>query len=211
MRRRLTARLWIGLGVALTAITIAGCARNRSLLRNAAGTLGDRQAGVYVTGVDFEHGRLASAADCTAPDRPVARDAISRGQMLEMPPSGGEAGARYAKADVYGFRACDGADVRFVAGENYRVEHAPPLLLYERKRRVSVGKGSRLVYDHFFSTSPADSVRPLTLLSLKEAYPTNHRFHDLLDLAFRSDDELMRYDDFHHEYRVARILRETMP
>ena len=26
---------------------------------------------------------------------------------------------------------------------------------------------------------------------------------------FRGDEELIRYDDFHHAYRVARLLRET--
>jgi hypothetical protein len=54
-------------------------------------------------------------------------------------------------------------------------------------------------------------VRPLTLDALKRAYPENHRFHDLIDLAFRSNEELIRYDDFHHEYRIARLLRATLP
>ncbi len=43
------------------------------------------------------------------------------------------------------------------------------------------------------------------------ACPENHRVHDLLALAFQRDDELVQYDDFHHEYRVARLLRETLP
>ena len=205
---------WVGtLGIAVAAITVAGCAQNHSLLRNAAGTLAPASAGVYATAADFDQGRLASVVACESDERPIARNAFSRTPVVEMPASNGAgASIRYTKADVFGFRACDGSDVRFVGAESYRIQRAAPLVLYERERRVSVGRGgSRLVYDHFFSTSAADSVRPLTLLALKEAYPANHRFHDLLDLAFRSDDELMRYDDFHHEYRVARILRETLP
>ena len=31
------------------------------------------------------------------------------------------------------------------------------------------------------------------------------------DAGRLADEELTRYDDFHHEYRVARLLRETLP
>lgn len=195
--------------VVVTALS-AGCVQNRSLLRGASGTLAPVRAGVFTTAGDFEKGQLVAVVDCETTTRPIARDAFVRDKVVEISSAGSTSGARYAKADIFGFRACDGSEIRFVAGENYRIERAVPLYLYERERRISAGKGgSRLVYDHFFSSSASDSVRPLTLLALKQAYPTNHRFHDRLDLAFRSDDELMRYDDFHHEYRVARILRET--
>ncbi len=118
----------------------------------------------------------------------------------------------FAKAAIFGFRACDGADVRFVHSTNCRVVRAPPLYLYEHEYRVSAGKGgSQPVTDYAFSTTAGDSVRPLTMDALKRAYPENHRFHELLDLAFRSDKELIRYDDFHHECRVARLLRATLP
>lgn len=124
---------------------------------------------------------------------------------------GAERERQYTRADVFGFRACDGTDMRFVRGDNLRIIRAPPLYLYEREYQISMGKsGWRRATEHAFSTSARDSVRPLTVDALKRAYPDNHRFHDLLDRAFRSNEELIRYDDFHREYRVARLLRETL-
>jgi hypothetical protein len=159
---------------------------------------------------DFETGRVSDLIACRSDSRPVDRDAFSRTAVVALP--GANQATQHAKADIFGFRACDGTDVRFMRGTNFHVVRAPPLYLYEREYRASRGKGgSRLVTEYAFSTTATDSVRPLTLDALKRAYPENHRFHDLLDLAFRSDEELTRYDDFHHEYRVARLLRQTLP
>ena len=101
--------------------------------------------------------------------------------------------------------------VRVVNGVTYRVVPADPLVLYTRERNVPSGKRFAVVVDAFFSTSPTASVLPLTLESLKRAYPDNHKFHDLLALAFHSDAELLRYDEHHSEFLVARLLRQSLP
>ncbi|HSQ02933.1 MAG TPA: hypothetical protein VLN59_02785 [Burkholderiales bacterium] len=166
-----------------------------------------------MTSVDYELGRLTDAITCQSESRPVNRDTFMRTAVVVMP--GGRQVRPYLKGTIFGFRACDGSEVRFVRGANLRVVRALPMYLYEHEYRISMGnRGSRLVTEHAFSTAAADSVRSLTMNALKQAYPENHRFHDLLDLAFRGDDELIRYDEFHHEYRVARLLRrsrETLP
>ena len=101
--------------------------------------------------------------------------------------------------------------IRIVNGERYRVLRAEPLVLYARERPVLEGKRFTTVVDRYFSTSPTAPVQPLKLETLKRAYPDNHKFHDLLTLAFRSDAELARYDDYHNEHLVARLLRQTLP
>ena len=168
-----------------------------------------RQSGLYVTAGDFDAHRLTDPIACASASRPLDRDAFGGAEVLSW--GGATPPAQYSKTGIFGFRACDGTDVRFVRGANFRVVRASPLYLYQHEYQVPMGRsGSRLVAEYFFSTTPADSVRPLTVDALKQAYPQNHRFHDLLDLAFRQDGELMRYDDFHHEYRVARLLRESV-
>lgn len=167
-----------------------------------------RQSGVFVTSADFASGLLTDAMECTSDSRPVDRAAFSETAVVSMPADGSR---QFAKATIFGFRACDGTDVRFVNGESYHVVRAPPLYLYEHEYRASRGKGGSQSLTHYlFSTTAGDSVRPLTLDALKRAYPENHLFHDQLDLAFRSNEELMRYDDYHHEYRVARLLRQSL-
>ena len=100
--------------------------------------------------------------------------------------------------------------VRVVSGEHYRVVRADPLYLYERDRSQLSGKRFATVTDRFFSTTANAPLRPLTLVELKSAYPNNHKFHDILTVAFANDADLMRWDGFHHEYLVARLLRQTL-
>ena len=100
--------------------------------------------------------------------------------------------------------------VRVVNGEHYRVIRADPLYLYEHDRSQLSGKRFATVTDRFFSTTANAPLRPLTLVELKSAYPKNHQFHDILTLAFTNDAELMRWDEVHHEYLVAHLLRQTL-
>ena len=107
--------------------------------------------------------------------------------------------------------ASDGAtSVRVVNGERYRVIRADPLYLYEHDRSQLEGKRLVTVTDRVFSTTAEARPRPLTLIELKRAYPDNHKFHDILTGAFANDADLMRWDGFHHEYLVARLLRQTL-
>lgn len=101
--------------------------------------------------------------------------------------------------------------VRVMSGEHYRVIRADPLYLYEHERSQLSGKRFATVTDRFFSTTANAPLRPFTLVELKRAYPDNHKFHDILTVAFANDAELMRWDEFHHEYLVARMLRQTLP
>ena len=106
-------------------------------------------------------------------------------------------------------RTSPSSEVRIVNGETYRVLRSETLVLYARERQVIEGKRFTTVVDRFFSTTPTAPVQPLTLETLKNAYPDNHKFHDMLTLAFRSDAELARYDDHHNEYLVTRLLRQS--
>ncbi len=59
---------------------------------------------------------------------------------------------------------------------------------------------------YFFITAASDELQPLTKTKLKEAFPTNHPFHDALDATFREDKELVLYDDFHKMYKISHLL-----
>ena len=102
-------------------------------------------------------------------------------------------------------------EVRVVSGVPYRVIRAEPLYLYERDKTVVVGKRFQAVPERYFSTGANTPLRPLALTELKKAYPDNHKFHDVLTLAFSNDAELMKWDSFHNEFLVSRLLRQSWP
>jgi len=57
---------------------------------------------------------------------------------------------------------------------------------------------------------PNAEVLPLTLRNLKNAFPDNHSFHDLLDMTFKNDANLNRYDEFHKMFKVNRLLAASI-
>ncbi len=59
---------------------------------------------------------------------------------------------------------------------------------------------------YYFVTAASNVLQPLTKTKLKEAFPTNHPFHDALDANFKEDKELIQYDDFHKMYKIDHLL-----
>ena len=46
--------------------------------------------------------------------------------------------------------------------------------------------------------------------NINKTFPDNHKFHNLLDMQFKSDDELIEYDRFHKCYKINQILKSSL-
>ena len=162
-------------------------------------------SGVYRSATEFVEARPFLAGSCGSGDHVIKIDARDDHAAFVVTHDGKR--ERVRKADVFGVRDCDGRDLRFIADRGYEVMAAGPLVLYRYTWRRY---GYRNWIDstaHYFSTSPTDKPIALTRMNLKRAFPTNHAFHDLLDLSFATDEALTAYDAFHGEYRLVRVLR----
>jgi hypothetical protein len=103
--------------------------------------------------------------------------------------------APIASADVRSFRT--------IGSERYEILEARDLVIYSTD--VIVRKGA-LEKEYFFSVGLGGEIVPLTILNLKNAFPNNHAFHDSLDMVFKNNSQLTKYDDFHKMYKVNRLL-----
>ena len=112
---------------------------------------------------------------------------------------------RYAKSDLFGFRACDGKDYRFVSNQEFRILEAKELYIYVQ--RVRSGRHVDEVY--YFSKGSNGTVLTLTLENLKHAFPDNHAFHDSLDQMFGARKDPAQYDRFHKMFQVNWLLIAT--
>ena len=163
------------------------------------------ESGVYRSAAEFTDARVSLAGSCEGGDHAVKIDARDDHAAFVVTHAGTR--QRVRKADVFGARDCDGRDLRFIGNRGYEVIAAGPLVLYRYTWRVY---GHRYWVDstaHYFSTSLSTEPIPLTRMNLKRAFPTNHAFHDLLDLSFATDAALTTYDAFHGEFRLIRIFR----
>ena len=99
--------------------------------------------------------------------------------------------------------AADQRSVRVVGNEQYQILEAKDIYIYSADILVRKGTTDKA---YFFSAGPNGEVLPLTIVNLKKAFPDNHRFHDVLDMAFKNDSQLTKYDDFHKMFKVNRLL-----
>jgi hypothetical protein len=97
----------------------------------------------------------------------------------------------------------DGRSYRTVGNKQYQILDTNPLYIYSLNAIVRKGAAETR---YFFSVGPTGDILPLTLLNLKNAFPENHKFHDSLDMMFRSDSGLNRFDKFHNMFTVNRLL-----
>ena len=75
---------------------------------------------------------------------------------------------------------------------------------------VNKGKGLVKTDEYFFSVHSDSDLKPLTIVELKNAFPTNQNFHYALDSYFRSDRELIAYDSFNKEYKVKHLFNQSI-
>ena len=99
--------------------------------------------------------------------------------------------------------AVDARNYRVVGNARYEILEAKELYIYSTDILVRKGTSEKA---YFFSLGANGEILPLTILNLKKAFPDNHTFHDLLDMAFKHDSDLTRYDDFHKTFKVNRLL-----
>lgn len=110
----------------------------------------------------------------------------------------------FNKNEVFGYRE-NGQDYRFVNNGAYKILDNDQFLLYSRFEHIKNGKEQTRETRYYFSVEPGSKLMPLTKANLKQAFPENKSFHDLLDLQFRSDKELTAYDSFHKQYKVKSL------
>jgi hypothetical protein len=102
--------------------------------------------------------------------------------------------------------AADARNYRVVEGRQYQILEAKQLYIYSLDVLVRKGAMER---SYFFSVGPTGDIKPLTIANLKNAYPNNHRFHDNLDMAFKNDAALTRFDEFHKMFKVNRLFEAS--
>jgi hypothetical protein len=99
--------------------------------------------------------------------------------------------------------AADGRNYRAVGTQRYEILEARTLYIYSADVLVRKGTTDK---EYFFSVGPNGEILPLTILNLKKAFPDNHIFHDNLDMVFKNDSQLTKYDGFHKMFKVNRVL-----
>ena len=165
-------------------------------------------SGIYFTSADFVNKKLSLSINCKNEKHKIKADMIFHQKEITIKHH--YSVFTYPKDSVYGIKYCDGSIVRiFENAEFPLMNFGESIMVYEVVKGSGM-KNDPVVSNYYFSKDAASSIQKLTIYNLKAAFPTNHKFHDLMDMTFRSDDELTRYDSFHKIMKINRVLQNSL-
>ena len=167
----------------------------------------DHRSGLYLSAADFQRARLEHPIDCRTARHVIDRHTVLRNSYIDVEHEGQR--FRHEKRDIFGYRDCDGRDIRFVEGAEYEVVEAGPVYIYTSERIEHRGRPYKRVTVFSFSVTPDSALLTLTAVNLKRAYPSERRFPVLIDAAAQRGDDLSAYDDVHKTYRINLLFTQA--
>jgi hypothetical protein len=173
---------------------------------NSVATTTDNTAsGVYLNAQDFWNKKLALEINCATEKHKINTHEFIAEPYIDVTHAGIK--HRMYKDSIFGYRDCEGRDFRFHAKKEYQILENGNITIYEIHIPQPEGKGSKLVSQYFFSTKIDGAIKELTILNLKNAFPNNHKLHDMIDAEFKSEAEVSQYDSFHKMYKINHLLK----
>jgi len=111
------------------------------------------------------------------------------------------------KVNTYGYKTKDNKTYRYYNGVAYEVLNPQNGFLIYKLNRLSFSKNQQQPL-YFFSTSADSPVQSLRIMNVKKAYPGDRNLHYTMDILFRNDDDLLRYDNYYKQYKIVELVKE---
>jgi hypothetical protein len=112
------------------------------------------------------------------------------------------------KDSIYGIVSCNESLVRFQDKEHYYLAEKGPVWIFYKEVPVTQVKGLKFEKQYYFSAKGDEKIIALTINNIKQAFPDNHKFHDMIDAQFQNTG-ISEYDTFHKMFKVNHILQQS--
>ncbi|RAI97863.1 hypothetical protein LX64_04913 [Chitinophaga skermanii] len=167
-----------------------------STITISANAQSQQRSGLYLTVEDYVNARLSYK------DAKINADVAFQPKAIKV---NGADKVSLDKHQVYGFKDDKGTSYRFFKEGTYTIVDTTHFDLYKRTVNIENGKERTRETVYYFSTKPGDDVLLLTKENLKKAFPTDEKFHVMLDMQFKNDKALQQFDKADKVYKVKQL------
>ncbi|MCK9219144.1 MAG: hypothetical protein M0P47_03725 [Bacteroidales bacterium] len=169
------------------------------------------KSGLYMTSDDFSKGKLTYETNCLNNRNSIKNSDFDQRKTVRI--SYHDSTFKLAKSSIWGYRLCNGKEYRIFKNQEFEIIDRSSIIIYQKhyiRNMNPRGNNSSHTISYFFSEKSDSPLKELNLSNLESSFPTNKKFHDLIDLYFKSDEELLIYDDYYKMYRVNHFYFESL-
>jgi hypothetical protein len=185
----------------LLSLVFVGLTSIGSILGQANETLANK-SGLYMTATDFSSGKLTYEINCLTSKHKIKTADFFDSKTVKV--MHGDNTIKLSKSTIWGFRLCDGKEYLIVDKSAITVYQITEKLSTSPKSGQNVSKTK-----YFFSEDVNSPLKELTLKNIETSFSSNKKFHDLIDSQFKSDADLLIYDDYYKMLRLNHIYKES--
>ncbi len=160
--------------------------------------------GLYLTHTDFESVRIAFVKKENLKYKFRTNILFNKSCVKVII---GDSTFTFHKDSIFGYRDDDNVSYRFYNKKTYQIINPKEGILLYSITSIVNPKGNQTAINYFFSFNTSSAIYPLTKLNLKRAFSNDSNFHELIDMYFNTDADLLAYDSFYNQYKINRIYQ----
>ncbi len=165
----------------------------------------NEKSGVYLTFNDYLNNKLSYENTSASEKHTIRLNGFLDESHITVLHNGET--IKLQKDSVYGFIAFGKPLVRFQNNKQFYLAEKGAVWIFYNEVSVPEGKRSRIEKRYYFSATGNGELVELTLANLKQAFPLNQKFHDILD-AQCNNKNISEYDSFYKMFKVNHLLKE---
>jgi hypothetical protein len=163
-----------------------------------------QKTGIYLTYSDFDSARIAFVKKGNLKYK-LRVDNLFNESIVKVVI--GDSTFKFLKDSIFGYRDDDNVNYRFYNKKTYRILNSHEGILLYSITTIVNPKGNQTATNYYFSVTASSAIYPLTKLNLKRAFPNDANFHELIDMYFNTDSDLLAYDSFYNQHKINRIYQ----
>jgi hypothetical protein len=163
-----------------------------------------QKTGIYLTHSDFDSAKIAFVKKENLKYKLRVDNLFNESSVKVVI---GDSTYKFLKDSIFGYRDDDNVNHRFYNRKTYRILNPKECILLYSITTIVNPKGNQTAINYYFSVTASSAIYPLTKLNLKREFPDDSNFHELIDMYFNTDLDLLAFDSFYNLYKINRIYQ----
>ncbi|MBI1779949.1 MAG: hypothetical protein HYR66_01050 [Sphingobacteriales bacterium] len=168
----------------------------------------ERVRGIYKTSDDFAKGNLSFNNNCTNKKIKIMLNDFFVQPYITI--KQGDSSLKLLKSDIFGYRNCNNEIFRFKGKQELLLLNAGEQILIYKHIISKPPLGRTNVTNYYFSLGVNSPIQKLTIKNLKNAFPANLHFYNLIDKNFKYNTDLAGLDEANKMYKINLFLKESL-